>query len=74
MAIGTDRLFEQCMVVGDGRPYLTALLVLHQEEWLKLAASIGVDAAQKEVPESSLVEEALLERIAPRLAHPVRLS
>ncbi len=69
IAISTDRLFEQCMVVGDGRPYLTALLVFHHDEWLKLAASIGVDAAQKEVFESRLVEEALLERIAPRLAH-----
>jgi long-chain acyl-CoA synthetase len=69
MAISTDRLFEQTLVVGDGRPYLTALLVLNHTEWNRLANRLGVDAAQEAVLESKLVEEALLERIAPRLAH-----
>jgi long-chain acyl-CoA synthetase len=69
MAISTDRLFEQTMVVGEGRPYLSALLVLNEAEWIKLAGRLGVDAAQDSVLESRLVEEALLERIAPRLSH-----
>lgn len=69
MAISVDRLFEQTLVVGDGRPYLSALLVLNDAEWNKLAAILGIDAAEAEVLESKLVEEALLERIAPRLAH-----
>ncbi|MBC8017822.1 MAG: long-chain fatty acid--CoA ligase [Verrucomicrobia bacterium] len=69
MAISADRLFEQILVVGEGRPYLTALLVLNQAEWVKLAGRLNVDAAQDVVLESKLVEQALLERIAPRLSH-----
>jgi long-chain acyl-CoA synthetase len=69
MAISTDRLFEQSMVVGEGRPYLSALLLLNKDEWDKLAAALGVDATEEASLESELVEEALLARIAPRLAH-----
>ena len=69
MAISVDRLFEQTLVVGEGRPYLSALLVLNDVEWNKLAAILGVDTAEAAALESKLVEEALLERIATRLAH-----
>ncbi len=69
MAINADRLFEQSMVVGEGRPYLSALLVLNDSEWTRLAGTMGVDAEQDTLPESSRVEQALLERISPRLAH-----
>jgi long-chain acyl-CoA synthetase len=69
MALATDRLFEQTMVVGDGRPYLIALLVLNETEWLRLASKLGVDAADDSILDSKPVEQALLERIAPRLSH-----
>ena len=69
MAISADRLFEQCLVVGEGRPYLSALLVLNNAEWDKLAGTLAVDAAQDALLESKQVEEALLERIAARLSH-----
>jgi long-chain acyl-CoA synthetase len=69
MAISADLLFEQVMVVGEGRPYLSALLVLNEAEWLKLAAGLSVDAADEAALESNTVEQALLERLAPRLAH-----
>jgi long-chain acyl-CoA synthetase len=69
MAISADRLFEQSMVLGEGRPYLTALLVLNQAEWSRLAATLAVDVADESILQSGPVEEALLARIAPRLAH-----
>ena len=69
MAITADRIFEQAMVVGEGKPYLSVLLVLNNAEWLRLANRLGVDAEQDAVLESSLVQQSLLERIAPRLAH-----
>lgn len=69
MAIGADRLFEQTMVVGEGRPYLTALLQLNDAEWGKLAGTLAVDATQESLLESEPVRQALLARIAPRLAH-----
>jgi long-chain acyl-CoA synthetase len=33
MAIASDPLFEQIMVIGEGRPYLSALLVVNPEVW-----------------------------------------
>ena len=69
MAITADRLFEQAMVTGEGRPYLTALLVLNQAEWTKLAGTLTVDATQAGILQSEPVEQALLERIASSLAH-----
>ncbi len=68
MAISADRLFEQALVLGDGRPYLTALVVLNEAEWGALAGSLGVPAEQDELLTSDRVEQALLARIAPRLA------
>jgi len=68
MAITADRLFEQAMVVGEGRPFLAALVVLNEGEWLMLAKTVGVDAGDEEAPAGEVVEKTLLERIAPRLA------
>jgi long-chain acyl-CoA synthetase len=68
MALSADRLFEQAMVVGEGRPYLTALLVLNDVEWSRFAARLGVDAADNSALDSKAVEQALLERVARRLS------
>ncbi len=42
-AIALDPLFEQLMVVGEGRPYLTALMGLNEEHWKGFAEELGVD-------------------------------
>ena len=42
MAISLDPHIEQVMVVGEGRPYLTALVVLNEEHWPALAAEHGL--------------------------------
>jgi long-chain acyl-CoA synthetase len=42
LAIQLDPLFEQVMVLGEGRPYLGALVVLNGDEWRKLAHSNGL--------------------------------
>lgn len=43
MAIGLDPLFEQVLVVGEGRPFLGALLVLNEQLWPALAQGYGLD-------------------------------
>ncbi len=43
MAIATDTLFEQVMVVGEGKPYLSAITVLNPEQWQILARQAGID-------------------------------
>jgi long-chain acyl-CoA synthetase len=45
MAICMDPLIDQALVIGEGRSYLTALLVLNEEQWLTFAQSQGVDGS-----------------------------
>lgn len=67
-AITMNPLFEQAMVVGEGRPYLAALVVLNKREWVQLAVNLGIPAEQSEIPNINQVEKALLAKIAPQLA------
>lgn len=43
LAIALDPLVEQVMVVGEGKPYLSAVVVLDGDHWPGLAQSCGVD-------------------------------
>lgn len=43
MVLTTDPLVDHALVVGEGRPYLAALLVLQPAAWEKLAQSCGLD-------------------------------
>jgi long-chain acyl-CoA synthetase len=43
LAITLDPLFDQALVLGEGRPYLAALLVLNPETWGHLTAELGLD-------------------------------
>ncbi|MBI1425151.1 MAG: AMP-binding protein [Gammaproteobacteria bacterium] len=42
MAISTDPLFDQALVLGEQKPYLAALLVFNPNEWQKAAAQLGI--------------------------------
>ena len=42
MAICADPLFEQALVIGEQKPYLSALLVFNQDEWQILAKQLGL--------------------------------
>jgi len=50
LALALDPLFEQVMVVGEGRP-THALLVLNADHWATFAAEQGVDAKERREPE-----------------------
>jgi long-chain acyl-CoA synthetase len=67
-AITMNPLFEQAMVVGDGRPFLAALVVLNDRQWIELATQLGIPAEQNEIPDNSQVEKTLIAKIAPQLA------
>lgn len=44
-AISKDKLFEQVMVIGEGKSFLSALLVLNSDEWQKLQQKKGFTSA-----------------------------
>ena len=68
-AILLDPLFEQVMVVGEGKPYLAALTVLNEEHWQTFAASLNVDPAQPSALNDPKVVKALTRRVAEHLKH-----
>lgn len=44
LAITADALFEQAFVVGEQRPFIACVAVVHAQEWRQLAAQLGLDA------------------------------
>ena len=44
LAIQLDPLLEQALVVGEGKPYLGALVALDMDEWYQLAEAEGLPA------------------------------
>ena len=57
-------LFAQAMVIGEGKAYLTALVVLDPNLWQKTATSLGVDADDKAVRKNQRVQQFMLDKIA----------
>lgn len=59
MCICMDSLFEQSLVIGEARPYLTALIVLNPE----ISKQMGIDPEQVDEPQ----ERMLINRISEHL-------
>ena len=68
-AILLDPLFDQVMVVGEGKPYLAALTVLNEEHWQEFAASLHVDPSHSGALRDPRVLKALTQRVAHHLRH-----
>jgi long-chain acyl-CoA synthetase len=67
MAITGDPLFEQAIVVGEGRPFLAAVIVLSGEAWPGFARSLGVVPEQAGSLAAPAVVDAVLRRVGQRL-------
>ncbi len=67
MAIALDPLIEQVLVVGEGRPYLTALVVLNENCWQAEAERLGLNPADPESLQSKAAREMVCEHIVQRL-------
>ncbi|HUF81533.1 MAG TPA: long-chain fatty acid--CoA ligase [Burkholderiales bacterium] len=65
-AIARDPLFEQVMLLGEGKPYLTVMTVLSADHWKKLAAEKGLDPTQAHAG-SQPVGEILRARVAAQM-------
>jgi long-chain acyl-CoA synthetase len=67
MAIALDTLIEQVMVIGDDRPFLTALIVLNPEQWESYARNNQLDANDPDAFKSESFEKYMCEIIARQL-------
>ena len=66
-AILRDPLFEQAMLLGEGKPYLSVMAVVSADHWKKLCAENGLDAGSPATLRSPQAAEIALKRIAAQL-------
>ena len=63
LALLADPLIEQIMVLGDHRPYISAIAVLNAETWALFAREQGWDAHNPETLRQPVVVQTLLKRL-----------
>jgi long-chain acyl-CoA synthetase len=62
-AILADNLFEQVMVMGEGRPYLTAFVVINRDQWEKVAQQNGLSAGISDIMHDEAAQKLVLGRV-----------
>lgn len=62
-AILMDNTFEQALIVGEGQPYLTALLVLNPDHWFSLAQKYKLDAFDNHNLEDKSLQSDIIQRL-----------
>lgn len=63
LSLLADPLIEQVMVLGDQRPYVSAIAVLNAENWAMFATENGWDASNPETLRQPAVVQAVLKRL-----------
>lgn len=63
MTIVSDPLVDHAMVIGEGMPYLAALLVLHPSEWQELAAKWGLAPDDPSTLHAPEITKAIIEKL-----------
>lgn len=63
LAIQTDELFDQALIVGEGHSYLTALLVLNSDKWFSLAKQLQLEAMNNDSLKSKSLQQFVIQRL-----------
>ncbi|MFT5132726.1 MAG: long-chain acyl-CoA synthetase [Gammaproteobacteria bacterium] len=61
LAISSDTLFDQALVIGEAKPYLVVLTVLNMHQWKKVASNNNLPT---EATDDKAAEKVLLERLS----------
>jgi long-chain acyl-CoA synthetase len=67
LAISVDGLFEQVMLIGEARPFLSIIVVLDADAWADLAVGLHIHPESPDAFSQRNVEKAVLNRISARL-------
>ncbi|MCW8853989.1 MAG: long-chain fatty acid--CoA ligase [Gammaproteobacteria bacterium] len=67
MAIALDPLFDQIIILGEAKPYLTAIVVLNPDAWADFAVSMSIHPEAPDALSKQGVDKALLQRVSARL-------
>ena len=65
-AISRDALFEQVMLIGEGKPFLSLMTVLNKEQWEKFAGAGGF-SEQSDAISNPAVEKELLAHVSAQM-------
>ena len=65
-AIVADPLFEQVILLGEARPFLSVIAVLNRDEWQKISTERGFKGDSSELIDHG-VQQVVLERIRAQL-------
>jgi len=68
MAIAMDPLFDQVLIIGDNRSYLSAITVLNEESWKEWVRSLGRNVDDQTLIGDREIQSRLLRRISERLS------
>lgn len=63
MCITQDPLFDQALVIGEGRPYIAALLVVNLPAWESLAAALSLNPDDPAALDSPVTTEVALAKM-----------
>ena len=63
LSLLADPLIDQVMVLGDHRPYVSAIAVLNEENWTMFAADNGWDATSADTLRQPVVVQTILKRL-----------
>jgi len=63
MAICNDPLFEQALVVGEAKPFLSAIVVLNSQEWPRIAETIEINTPVNSALKSQRLKKYVINRI-----------
>jgi long-chain acyl-CoA synthetase len=63
LAILSDPLFEQAMVIGENRPFISSIVVLNRKLWHELASKAGLDADAADSVDAPAARTQLLARL-----------
>lgn len=55
--IVSNGLVEQALVIGEGQPYLAAILVINGEKWPQIAQELGLDPLAKDSIEAKALQQ-----------------
>lgn len=67
MAICLDPIIEQALLIGEGKPFLSVIVVLEPEHWKAEAEAQGFDVQKASVLADKKIQQWMLARIAERL-------
>ncbi|MDZ7754412.1 MAG: AMP-dependent synthetase/ligase [Gammaproteobacteria bacterium] len=66
-AICLDELFDQAIIIGEGRPFLSAIVVLNPDAWREFAAAHGFATDDPKAVEDPKAHQLVVKRVAAQL-------